>query len=151
FYFGNFEQRLLNQSGLITIAPEDVATINSRLLSAGYPGPRIYTGIYPNPVHANTDLVKVDHRLSAGDQFSIRYSFYDVHSVNSRGAGGLFAASASASLDNTDHTIAMSNVWTVSPRLVNETRGQFTHSDLAAPPSDLVGPAVAIAGIATFG
>ena len=34
---------------------------------------------------------------------------------------------------------------------MNETRGQFTHSNLDAPPSDLAGPAVSIAGIATFG
>lgn len=31
FYFGNFEQRQLNQSGLITISPANVAAINSRL------------------------------------------------------------------------------------------------------------------------
>src|SRR5262249_16438033 len=31
FYFGNVEQRILNQSSLITISPENVAAINSRL------------------------------------------------------------------------------------------------------------------------
>jgi len=30
FYFGNFEQRILNQSGLITISPENVAAIITR-------------------------------------------------------------------------------------------------------------------------
>ena len=34
---------------------------------------------------------------------------------------------------------------------MNETRGQFTHSDLLAPPTDPSGPAVSIAGVATFG
>ena len=38
FYFANFEQRELNQSGLITIAPANVAAINARLAAIGYPG-----------------------------------------------------------------------------------------------------------------
>jgi carboxypeptidase family protein len=151
FYFGNFEQRRLNQSGFITISPENVAAINSRLSESGYQGPLISTGIYPNPVHTSTALAKVDHQFSANDQFSIRYSLYDVHSKNSRGAGGLGAASASAGLDDTDQTLALSNVATFSPRLVNETRGQFTHSNLNAPASDAIGPAVSISSVASFG
>jgi hypothetical protein len=151
FYFGNFEQRILNQSGLITIAPANVAAINGRLDAVGYPGPRIFAGIYPNPVHTLTALGKIDHQFNSRDQFSIRYSVYDVHSKNSRGVGGLSATSASSHLDNTDHTVAVSNIATLSSRLVNETRGQFTQSNLAAPPSDLVGPAVNIQGVASFG
>jgi hypothetical protein len=34
---------------------------------------------------------------------------------------------------------------------VLETRAQFVHSDLKAPPSEPIGPAVSIAGVATFG
>jgi hypothetical protein len=41
----------------------------------------------------------VDHQFNAKDQFNARYSLYDVHSTNSRGAGALSAASASANLD----------------------------------------------------
>jgi hypothetical protein len=151
FYFGNFEQRELNQSGLITIAPANVAAINSRLAAVGYQGPLISTGIYPNPVHMTTLLGKVDHQFNPRDQFSIRYSLYDVHSKNSRGAGGLSAASASSALDDTDQTIAVSNIATFSSRLVNETRGQFTHGNLKALPSDSIGPAVSISGVASFG
>jgi len=151
FYFGNIEQRRLNQSGLVTISPADVAVINERLAAVGYPGALISTGIYPNPVHSTNLLAKVDHHFSANDQFNIRYSLYDVYSRNSRGAGGLFAASASSDLDNADHTIAVGNIMSLSPRLMNETRGQFTYSDLRAAPSDIAGPAVSISGVATFG
>src|SRR5205807_4554350 len=101
----------------------------------GNAGQAIYTGLYPNPVHNTNFLARADHQFSGKDQFSVRYSLYDVHSTNSRGAGGLNAASASAALDNTDQTIAASNVATLSPRLVNETRAQFTHSNLNARPS----------------
>ncbi len=151
FYFANFEQRLLNQSGLITIAPASVDAINARLRLAGYQGSPIATGLYPNPVHNTNFLAKLDHQFSARDQFSIRYSLYDAGSTNSRGAGALNAATASAGLDNRDQTVAVSNVATLSARTVNETRGQFTHSDLRALPSDPIGPAVSIAGVATFG
>jgi len=151
FYFANFEQRELNQSGLSTIAPANVATINARLVAVGYPGPQISTGIYSNPVHNSNLFAKVDHQFSSSDQLSVRYSLYHVTATNSRGAGGLSAPSASANLDDTDQTIAVSNIATFSPRLVNETRGQFTNSNLAAPPSDRIGPAVSISGVASFG
>jgi hypothetical protein len=151
FYFSNFEQRILNQSGLVTIAPSNVEAINARLLTSGYQGPQITTGLYPNPVHNINLLGKVDHQFSPKDQFSVRYSLYDVNAPNSRGAGGLSAPSASSDLDNRDQTIAASNILALSSRTVLETRGQFTHSDLGAPPSDLIGPAVSISGVASFG
>jgi outer membrane receptor protein involved in Fe transport len=147
----NFEQRELNQSGLITISPANVAAIDTRLAATGYPGQPIFTGLYPNPVHNSNLFAKADHRFSQKDQFSVRYSLYHVTSTNSRGAGGLSAATASANLDNTDQTVAVSNIATFSSRFVNESRGQFTKSDLKAPPSDPIGPAVSISGVASFG
>ena len=151
FYFTNFEQRQLNQSGLITIAPANVAAINAGLDADGYKGPHIATGLFPNPVHNTNFLAKLDHQFSEHDQFSARYSLYDVHSNNSRGAGSLSAVTASAGLDNTDQTIAVSNIATLSSRTVNETRGQFTYSNLHALPTDPIGPAVSISGVASFG
>jgi hypothetical protein len=151
FYFANFEARDLNQSGLVTIAPANVAAINARLAGTGFPGPLISTGDFPNPVHNENFFAKLDHRVSDADQFSARYSLYHVESINSRGAGGLSAPSASANLFDTDQTAAASNILTLSPRVVNETRMQFTNSNLSAPPSDTVGPAVSISGVASFG
>ena len=151
FYFVNFEQRDLNQAGLISIAPSNVAAINARLAAVGYPGAFVDTGLFSNPVHNSNVFAKVDHQFSDRDQFSLRYSVYRASSTHSRGAGGLNATSASAGLDNTDQTIALSNVRTFSAHTVNETRAQFTASNLAAAPSDPVGPAVSISGVASFG
>jgi hypothetical protein len=151
FYFANFEQRELNQSGLITIAPAAVVAINAKLAAAGYPGSEISTGLFSNPVHNSNFLAKLDHEFSAKDQFSARYSLYDVDSANSRGAGGLSAVSAAAGLYDLDQTFAASNILILSPRTVNETRGQFTYSNLLAPPNDPTGPAVSISGGASFG
>jgi Carboxypeptidase regulatory-like domain len=151
FFFSNFEQRLLDQSGLVTILPQSVSAINARLANVGYPGSPVVTGEYPNPVHMVNFLGKVDHQLGSRDLLSVRYSLYDVSSTNSRGAGGLSAPSASAGLDNIDQTLAFGNTTTISGRTVNELRAQVAFSDLQAPPSDPIGPAVGISGIATFG
>lgn len=151
FYFGNFEQRQLHQSGLTTITPANVALISARLDEVGYQGARVSTGIYPNPVAMTNGFAKLDHQFTRRDTASVRYSLYDVNSRNSRGAGGLNAPSASSDLRDTDHTLAIGNIFALSPRVVNETRGQFASSDLNAEPSDPAGPAVSIAGVATFG
>ncbi len=151
FYFANFERRELNQTGLSTISAANVATINTRLQAIKYPGQLISTGVYPNPVHTQNYFGKIDHQLTTNDQLAVRYSFYGLDSRNSRGAGGLNAPTASANLFNNDHSLAVSNVVTFSRKFVNETRGQFTSSNLEAPPSDPTGPAVSISGVANFG
>src|SRR5262249_51947496 len=68
FYFANFEQRLLNQDGLITASTANVDIINARLTAVGYGGPQIATGLYSNPVHNANFLARVDHRFSDRDQ-----------------------------------------------------------------------------------
>jgi hypothetical protein len=151
FYFANFEQRELNQDGIITIAPANVAAINNQLAADGYRGQQIAAGLYPNPVHNRNLFAKLDHQFSDREQFNVRYSFYHVNSSNSRGAGALSAVSAAAGLADFDQTLAVSNVVTLSPQAVNETRGQFTNSTLKAGPNDPLGPAVGISGVASFG
>ena len=151
FFFTNVERRKLDQTGLTTISDANVAVINAKLSAVGYPGSPVSTGVYRNPVDMTNFVAKVDHQIKGNDLFNVKYSLYDVASTNSRGAGGLGAPSASAGLDNIDQAIAVSNTLTLSSRTVNETRAQYTYSDLKAPPTDLVGPAVSIAGIASFG
>ncbi len=151
FYFGNVEARRLEQSGLVRIAPANLAAINARLLDTGYPGSLIATGTYPSPVHSANVIAKIDHELGSRDQLALRYSQYNVSADNSRGAGGLSAATASSNLDNVDRTLALGNTFASSGGTLLETRTQITHSDLKAPPSDPIGPAVNIAGVAAFG
>jgi Carboxypeptidase regulatory-like domain len=151
FFFSNFEQKRLDQSGVVAILPENVPLINARLTATGYQGPLISTGVYPNPIHSTNFVGKIDHQLTPKDHFSVRYSLYDTVSDNARGAGGLNAFTASAGLDNIDQTVAVSNILPLTNRLVLETRGQFAFSDLKAPPTDPIGPAVSISGVASFG
>ena len=151
FYFSNVEHRALDQSGLVTISQANVTAINARLAAVGYPGPPVTTGVYANPVRTTNVAAKVDHQFSDKDLFSVRDSLYDVSAGNSRGAGGLTAPSASARLDNIDETVAVSNTRTLSARTVNETRAQFAYSNLKAPATDAIGPAVTITNVASFG
>jgi hypothetical protein len=151
FFFANVEVRRLDQSGLVTISGGTVNAINARLAAVGYRGPAVTTGIYDSPIDTTHLLGKVDHHVSPEDHFTLRYSLYDVASLNSRGAGGTVAPSASAGVDNRDQTVAAGNVWALSSRSVLETRAQFAYSDLEAPPADPIGPAVSISGVASFG
>ena len=45
FYFSNFEQRRLDQSGLATILDQSVVVVNAKLAASGYPGSSISTGV----------------------------------------------------------------------------------------------------------
>ncbi len=157
FFFANFEQRQLNQTGLLTISGANATAINTTLNAIGYAGKRLAvdssapTTVYPNPVRTSNFFAKVDHQLNDREQMTLRYSLYHVSSVNSRGVGGISDVSAGASLEDLDQTIAASSLFTLNPRTVNETRAQFTNSNLAAPANDAVGPAVSISGVASFG
>jgi outer membrane receptor protein involved in Fe transport len=151
FYFGNIEKRALDQTGLTTITDPNTAAINARLGASGYGGPGVATGIYPNPVDTVNALIKIDQQYGTGHQLTARYGSYDVSSSNSRGAGGLNAPSASAALQSLDQVFAVNNVLVLSSRSLLETRAQIAHGDLQAPPTDPIGPAVSIAGVASFG
>ncbi len=151
FYFANVERKLLDQTGVVSITPENVSAINARLAQVNFQGMPVATGIYPNPVHSLNVLGKVDHQLSDGQQFTLRYARYDVRSDNARGVGNLVAPSGSAGLDNVDQSLAAGHVWALSSNTVNETRAQISHGDLKADSADPAGPLVAISGVATFG
>ena len=151
FYFANLERKVLDQTGVVSITPENVSTINARLRQVGYPGLPVTTGIYPNPVHSSNVLGKIDHQFSGADQLSVRYALYSVSSDNSRGVGNLNAPSGSTALDNRDQSLAISNVWMISANTVSETRMQIARGDLQAYSTDQLGPQVTITGVATFG
>lgn len=156
FLFANYEGRRLNTDGLITIAPSDATAINTRLDALAFSGPRLAAGtgpatLYPTNVHTDTVFVRGDHRFGDRDQISARYSMYRLHSSNARGVGGLADVSFGTAVEDTNHTVAISNIATLSPRTANETRAQFTFDSLHAPPNTEASPAVTISGVATFG
>jgi hypothetical protein len=151
FFFTNFEQTRRNYSAVLTIAPGAVNTINNRLRAVNYGGPLIETGVVPASFDTTNFFARVDHRISDRNQLSARYSLYHIEAVNSRNVGGLNAVSRGTGIKDTDQTLQVSNVTTLSSRTVNELRFQYTNSRLDAPVNDETGPAVNISGVANFG
>lgn len=151
FYFASAEQRRLDQAGLVTIDADVVDVINARLAATGYPGTGVSTGLYDNPIRTGNLLAKIDHNAGDRHRLGLRYALYDASARHARGAGGLSAATASQQLDNRDQSLAVHHTMTLGPRAVLESRAQIEHSRLDAPPTDPVGPAVSIAGVASFG
>ena len=151
FFFTNFEQTRRNYSAVLTIAPAAVNTINNRLRAVNYSGPLIETGVVPASFDTTNFFGRIDHRFNHRNQLSARYSLYHINAVNSRTAGGLNSVSRGTGLNDTDQTVQVSNVTTLSSRTVNEARFQYTNSRLDAPVNDETGPAVNISGVANFG
>jgi len=151
FFFTNFEQTRRNYSAVITIAPAAVNLINNRLRATNYPGSPIETGVVPASFDTTNFFARIDHRINHRNQLSARYSLYHIDAVNSRTVGGLNAISRGSGLNDTDQTLQVANVTTLSSRTVNEARFQFTNSRLDAPVNDTVGPAAGISGVANFG
>jgi hypothetical protein len=151
FFFTNLEQTRRNYSTVLTIAPSAVNAINNRLRAVNYPGEFISTGVVPASFDTTNIFGRIDHKLSDRNDLSARYSLYHINAVNSRNVGGLNAVSRGSGLNDTDQTVQVSNVTTLSSRTLNEVRVQYTNSRLDAPVNDTIGPAVGIAGIANFG
>ncbi len=152
FFFTNFEQTRRNYSAVLTIAPAAVNTINNRLRAVNYAGPmrskqascrQVSTRLTSSPVSITGSTIR--------NQLSARYSLYHIDAVNSRNVGGLNAVSRGTGIADTDQTLQVSNVTTLSSRTINELRFQYTNSRLDAPVNDETGPAVNIAGVANFG
>lgn len=151
FFFTNFEQTRRNYSAVITIAPGAVTTINNRLRAVNYPGQPIETGVVPASFDTTNFFARFDHKLNSRNDLSGRYSLYHIGAVNSRTSGGLNAVSRGSGLKDTDQTVQVSNVTTISSRTLNEARFQYTNSRLDQPINDTTGPAVNIGGVANFG
>jgi len=151
FFFTNFEQTRRNYSAVVTIEPGAVNAINNRLRAVNYAGPPISTGVVPASFDTTNFFARIDHSINQRNQLSGRYSLYHINAVNSRTVGGLNAVSRGTGLSNTDQTVVISNVTTVSSRTLNEARVQYTNSRLDAPVNDDLGPAVNINGVASFG
>lgn len=151
FWFANVERTRQKKTGIVTISERDVTAINAALDASGYRGPRVGTGEFPTGYETVNGFARADHQASGGSRIELRYSFYDVSSENARSVGGLSDVSRGTYLEDRDQTVAGSWLSSLAPSVVNELRAQFTRSRLSAPANDVVGPAVTVSGVASFG
>ena len=151
FWFANFERTQQDRAGIVTIAPSAVAAINAALDAAGYGGPRISTGQFSTGYDSTNLFGRLDHQATPASRLEVRYNLYRVTSANARNAGGLSDVSRGAALDDTDQTLAVNYLSTLSSGTINEARAHYTRSRLGAPVNDVVGPAANISGVASWG
>ena len=151
FWFGNVERTDQSKAGVVTISDANVTAINAALDQFAYAGPRIATGSFTTGYDTTNVFARVDHAFSDSTRLQVHYNFYDVSSPNARGVGGLNDVSRGTALDDTDHTLVLSLLSTVSPAVLNELRAQYISSSLAAPTNDPIGPAVTVSGAASLG
>ena len=155
FLFGNYEGRRLNTAGVLTINPTNAAAINARLNAVGYTGPRLAVAsggstLFSTTVHTDVALVKVDRALRNDGRLSARWSTYSLRGANVRGAGGLADVSYGTALTDGNQTLAVSAEIPLGAHTWSETRAQYVHDVLNAPPN-VESPAVVISGVANFG
>lgn len=155
FLFTNYEGRRLNTAGVLTIAAADAAAVNTRLSAVQYSGPRLAiaasgTTLFPTTVHTDVAFVKLDRALGNGGKLSGRWSTYQLRGVNLRGAGALADVSYGTALQDGNQTIAVSAVVPLGPHAWSETRAQYVHDVLDAPPNTESTPVV-ISGVVSFG
>jgi hypothetical protein len=126
-----------------------MSSINAALAARAPSMAPIATGDFPATQDSTLAFARADRQESASTHVAVRYSLYDLSSLNARNAGGLNAASRGAALRTLDQTLAAAvsraGVW------LNELRVQATRSRLTSPVNDPIGPAVNIAGAANFG
>jgi hypothetical protein len=150
FIFGNVEATTQDRTGFRSISAGNVSAIESALDAANYAGPRPASGAFPTGFDTVNAFVRADHRASPTHLLAARYSYYGIDSENARNVGGLNDVSRGTALTDRDQTAAVTSLATWGAA-INDLRAQVTRSRLASPPNDRVGPAVNIAGVASFG
>lgn len=155
FYFLSAEDLSTDSNNFVNIDPAAAALLNA----AGFP---VQIGNQPYSVRAKEYLGKVDHLWSAGHSFVLRANYAKLLNENIEPFGGIVARSRGAAQDREDWAIALSNTDVLSPRWVNELRGQYAYEDQIIRSLDpncggqcntfaQGGPTIEIAGVASVG
>ena len=107
-YFSNFEQRLLDQTGLVTILAENRADHQRQAGGRRLPG---FAGHHRHLSESCSQRQRARKGRSPGQRIGSAHACGTASitstSDNSRGAGALNAPTASAGLDNIDHSLAI--------------------------------------------
>jgi hypothetical protein len=102
-----------------------------------------------DPSTYKTFLGRIDHRLTDNDNVTVRYSYNGRvdDGIASTQFGSLFAANQ----DLKDTNVALSEMHTFSPTMLNEFRFSLVKRDLLFPENDPDSPTATISGLFTVG
>lgn len=136
-FFLDASRRNFNEfSAISAVNPAD---INGPLLLESIPNPRTRTSISP----------RLDYQLSASNTLTVRYQLTHDSDQNS-GLGSFSLPSQAYNLNETEHTLQVSDTQILGPKVVNETRFQFQRETNHQLPLG-AGPEVDVQGAFTFG
>jgi hypothetical protein len=155
FHFLSFERLAIATNNFVTI-DEGAAAV---LRNAGFP---VETGTVPYERTSMQMLAKIDHRLAANNDLSIRFNWADDVNENIEPWGGTVAKSAGAFLDSRDFMVAGSHMAVLSSKTINDARFQVAYRNqrvISFDPSCMGpcdrdeegGPSLEISGVATVG
>jgi hypothetical protein len=167
FYFVAFERLGIDTNNFVTIDDRTIVTLGPTPLGtpkqilerAGF---RVETGNVPYRVENTSFLAKVDHQMSSGQNFGIRFNYGDAFNENIEPWGGLVARSRGALLDSNDVMVSAWHTFLPTSKLVNELRFQYARRDqdvLSLDPrcdgrclrEDQGGPTLEVTGVAQVG
>src|SRR6266511_4855765 len=103
-----------------------------------------------DPSTYNTFLARVDHRLTDNDNLTLRYS-YNGRSEERRVSNLQFGSQFAGFQDLKDTNVALSEMHTFSPTVLNEFRFSLVKRDSAFPVNDPDIPTAAISGLFAVG
>ena len=136
-FFLDASRRNLNEFS--AIHPVNPADISGPALQESIPNPRTRTSISP----------RVDYQLSTNNTLTVRYQ--STHDSDQNSGLGSFSLPAQAyNLNETEHTLQISDTQIVSPKVVNETRFQFQRETNHQLPLG-TGPTIEVQGFFTNG
>lgn len=108
------------------------------------------TGRFPFKNTNNNASLRVDHQLSAKDQMSARFSFFEGFTFGIR-VGGTNALSQGTTLKEQQENLILSENHIFNERVINEARFQYARHVFNINTIDPFGPAFSIGGIGNFG
>ena len=113
-FFFDAQRRNVDEFSAINATTIDPTTFNIFQLQESVPNPRTRTNISP----------RVDYQINQNNTLTLRYQL--VHDTNQNSGLSLFSLpSQSYNLNETEHTLQVSDTQILSPKIVNETRFQF--------------------------
>jgi hypothetical protein len=103
----------------------------------------------PNPYTRTSISPRIDYQLTANNTLTVRYQLTHENEQNS-GLGSFSLPSQAYNLNETEHTLQISDTQIFGPKVVNETRFQFQRETNHQLPLGF-GPEVEVQGAFTFG
>lgn len=136
-FFLDASRRNMNEySAIFAINPTDIS------------GPRLQESI-PSPATRTSFSPRFDYQLTANNTLTVRYQLTHNNNQNS-GLGSFSLPSMAYNLNETEHTLQISDTQILDPKVVNETRFQFQRETNHQLPVG-TGPEVEVQGAFTYG